>query len=215
MSLIKINPQQPEPEKLQEAADIIRNDGIIGYPTETVYGLGANALSDAAVEKIFELKGREKNKPILIIAADLDQVKRLTASFPRHAEILANAFWPGALTMVFDAASQLSPLLLGGGKQIGIRIPANLICLELIKICGVPITSTSANLSGKENPITAQEVFRYFGSQLDAIIDGGAAASRTPSTVIAFENKTIKLLREGAIPFSKIQHVINKFEHER
>lgn len=215
MNIIKINPQKPEIEKLQEAADIIINTGVIGYPTETVYGLGANALSDATVEKIFDLKGREKNKPILIIASDLDQVKRMVTSFPRHAEILAKAFWPGALTMIFEAAPQLSPLLLGGGNQIGIRIPASQICLELLKLCGVPITSTSANLSGRENPITAQEVLDYFGKKLDLIIDGGRLPSRVASTVIAIENEKLKLLREGAIPFAKIQHVIGRFKDER
>ena len=215
MKFITLDPIHPEQKKLGEAAEIILNDGVIGYPTETVYGLGANALSDAAVEKVFELKGREKNKPILMIAAELDQVKKLVTSFPTQAEILAKAFWPGALTMVLEAAPQLSPLLLGGGNQIGVRIPANQICLELLKICGVPITSTSANITGKENPISAEEVFKYFGSKLDLIIDGGASPSRVPSTVISIENNKVKLLREGVIPYSKIQHVIERFRYER
>jgi len=215
MKFITLDPIHPEQKKLGEAAEIILNDGVIGYPTETVYGLGANALSDAAVEKVFELKGREKNKPILMIAAELDQVKKLVTSFPTQAEILAKAFWPGALTMVLEAAPQLSPLLLGGGNQIGVRIPANQICLELLKICGVPITSTSANITGKENPISAEEVFKYFGSKLDLIIDGGASPSRVPSTVISIENNKVKLLREGVIPYSKIQYVIERFRYER
>ena len=215
MNMLKINPDNPEPDLLNKAADVILNNGIIGYPTETVYGLGANALSDAAVEKVFELKRREKNKPILIIASELDQVKKLVASFPAQAENLANAFWPGALTMVLEAAPQLSKLLLGGGNHIGIRIPASQICLELIKLCGVPITSTSANIAGKENPITAEEVFEFFGSKLDLIIDGGTLPSRVPSTVIAFEDNNFKILREGAIPYSKIQHVIGRFRYER
>jgi L-threonylcarbamoyladenylate synthase len=215
MKIIHVDPSRPELMKINETAEIILSNGIIGYPTETVYGLGANALSDAAVEKVFELKGREKNKPILIIASELDQVKKLVVSFSHQAEILAKAFWPGALTMVFEAAPQLSKLLLGGGNHIGIRIPASQICLELLKLCGVPITSTSANLSGRENPITAQEVLDYFGKKLDLIIDGGRLPSRVASTVIAIENEKLKLLREGAIPFAKIQHVIGKFKDER
>ena len=215
MKIIHADPSRPDLMKIKEAAEVILNNGVIGYPTETIYGLGANALSDAAVEKVFELKGREKNKPILIIASELDQVKKLVVSFPHHAEILAKAFWPGALTMVFEAAPQLSKLLFGGGNQIGIRIPANQVCLELIKLCGVPITSTSANLSGKENPITAKEVLEYFGNKLDLIIDGGTLPSRVASTVIAIENEKLKLLREGAIPYAKIQHVIGRFRDER
>lgn len=214
MNVLLINPVHPEPDLLTKAADVILQGGVIGYPTETVYGLGANALSDAVVEKIFELKGREKNKPILIIASELDEVKKLAASFPAQAEILANAFWPGALTMIFEAAPQLSPLLLGGGNQIGIRIPGNQICLELLKLCGVPITSTSANLSGKANPISAREVFENFGDKLDLIIDGGPSQSRTPSTVLQIDTDRLTLIREGAIPKAKIEEIIGSMFHE-
>ena len=172
MKIIKIDSEKPDLSKLQAAANLILKDGVIGYPTETIYGLGANALSDAAVEKIFKLKGREKNKPILIIAAGLDQVKKLVVSFPCKAEILAKTFWPGPLTMVLEASVHLSESLLGGGNQIGIRIPGNQICLELLQRCGVPITSTSANISGQKNPISAAEVYENFGNKLDLIIDG-------------------------------------------
>ena len=215
MNMLKINPDHPEPDLLNKAADVILNNSVIGYPTETVYGLGANALSDVAVEKVFALKGREKNKPILIIASDLDQVKKLVASFPSRAEVLANAFWPGALTMVLEAAPQLSKLLLGGGNQIGIRIPGNQICLELLKLCGVPITSTSANLSGKANPINAEEVLENFGNKLDLIIDGGPSRSRIPSTVLQIDGNRLTLIREGAIPKAKIEEVIGSLTNEK
>jgi len=213
--IFNIHPERPDLELLREAAKVILKNGVIGYPTETVYGLGANALSDAAVEKIFELKGREKHKPILIIAAELDQVKKLVASFPAKAEILAQAFWPGALTMVLEAAPQLSKLLLGGGNQIGIRIPGSKICLELLKYCGVPITSTSANLSGQKNPISASEVRENFGDKLDLIIDGGESQSSVPSTVVVVAADNIKLIREGAISKSKITQVIGSFADEK
>lgn len=215
MNILKINPDHPEPDLLNKAAKTILQGGVIGYPTETVYGLGANALSDVAVEKVFELKGREKNKPILIIAPDLDQVKKLVASFPRQAEMLAKAFWPGPLTMVLEAATHLSESLLGGGNRIGIRIPGNQICLELLKRCGVPITSTSANISGQPNPINAAEVYKNFGDRLDLIIDGGIASSRVPSTVIGFDDNQVTLIREGAISKIKIEQAIGKKLNER
>lgn len=213
--ILEIDPAQPQLELLKSVAELILNDGVIGYPTETVYGLGANALSDIAVEKVFELKGRERNKPILIIASDIEQVKRLVLSFPLKAEMLASAFWPGALTMVLKAAPRLSRLLLGGGNQIGIRIPGNIICRELLKICGVPITSTSANISGQKNPVSALEVRENFGDKPDLIIDGGKSLSRVPSTVVGVDEDNITLIREGSISKSKIEQVIGSFADEK
>lgn len=213
--ILKINPDQPQSELLKSVAEIILDDGVIGYPTETVYGLGANALSDIAVEKVFELKGRERNKPILIICSDIEQVKSMVSSFPERAAALASAFWPGALTMVLKADPRLSRLLLGGGNQVGIRIPGNKICLELLKSCGVPITSTSANISGQKNPISALEVRENFGDKLDLIIDGGDSQSRVPSSVVGVEEEAVKLIREGAISKFKIEQVIGSFADEK
>ncbi len=215
MNILKINPGHPEPDLLNRAAEVIMQGGVIGYPTETVYGLGANALNDAAVEKVFALKGREKNKPILIIASDLTQVKNLVISFPRQAAILAATFWPGPLTMVLEAAPQLSKSLLGFRNRIGVRIPGNPICLELLQRCGVPITSTSANISGQKNPISAAEVYENFGDQLDLIIDGGMAPSRAPSTVIGFDDDQVTLIREGAISKIIIEQKIGTIIDER
>jgi L-threonylcarbamoyladenylate synthase len=213
MEILKINPDNPQIELIKRAAEIILKDGVIGYPTETVYGLGTNALSDLAVGKIFELKNREKNKPILIIAAEIEQVKQLVAFFPDMAMSLANRYWPGPLTMVFEAASHLPKPLLGGGNQIGIRIPGNKICLELLKLCGVPITSTSANISGQQNPVSAKEVIENFGDKLDLIIDGGTSLSRIPSTVVKVDDR-VALIREGAISKITIEQEIGKIIDE-
>ena len=213
--ILQINNQRPQLEQLTSVAEIILNDGVIGYPTETVYGLGANALSETAVEKVFQIKKRERNKPILIIASNIEQVKSLVLSFPNIAKMLAHVFWPGALTMVLKKAPHLSKCLSGGGDQIGIRIPGNKICLELLKRCGVPFTSTSANISGQKNPISAQEVLENFGNKLDLIIDGGMSPSRIPSTVVAVENDAITLIREGAIPKFEIEQVIGNIIDEK
>ena len=210
MTILKINPDNPETELLQQAANIIINGGVIGYPTETIYGLGADALNKIAVEKIYNLKGREKNKPILILAENIKQVKQLTASFPEAAEILAKELWPGPLTMVFQAAENLSNLLTGDNRTIGIRISDNKICQELLKLCGVPITSTSANISGRLNPVSAVEVESTFGNKLDLIIDGGQNHSRTPSSVVSVLAGSVDVIREGAIPAIKIKKIIER-----
>jgi len=215
MEIIRVNPDKPDLNLVHKAAEIILNEGVIGYPTETVYGLGANALSDAAVEKVFKLKGRERAKPILIISSDIEQVTKLISSFPARAEILARFFWPGPLTIVFEASLKLPDLLLGGGSRIGIRIPDNRTCLELLKLCGVPITSTSANISGQKNPISAQEVYENFGDKLDLIIDGGASPSRTPSTVVLVKHDNVTLIREGAITKVEIEQTIGNLTNEK
>jgi len=213
--IVKINSKKPQLGLLKKVAEIILKDGVIGYPTETVYGLGANALNSFSVKKVFQLKGREKQKPILIISPAIEQVKRLVSSFPEQAEILANHFWPGPLTMVLEASPQLPEWLLGGGERIGIRMPSNTICLELLKLCGVPITSTSANISGQKNPISAQEVFINFGDKLDLIIDGGTAPSRIPSTVVLIDDDNVTLIREGAISKVKIEQALGKKTDEK
>lgn len=215
MRIIKINPDRPERELLQEAADLILSGKVIGYPTETVYGLGTNALDNQGIEKIFELKGRDRHRPILIIAGDLAQVKRLVTLFPALANRLAQKFWPGPLTMVLEASPFIPRALLGSGKGIGIRIPDNNICLELLRLCGVPITSTSANFSGGKNPISAEEVWENFDNKLDLIIDGGKSLSRIPSTVLAIENSDVALIREGAIRKWEIEQIIGKLTDER
>ena len=215
MKTIKLHPSKPDLKSLSEAANIILNDGVIGYPTETVYGLGANAFSSTAIEKIFQLKKREKGKPILIIDQDLEHVQKLVASFPDIAFHLARQFWPGPLTMVLNAAPYLNRELLGYSNRIGIRVPGHTICLELLKLCGVPITSTSANISGERNPTSAGEVLKNFGDKLDLIIDGGKSMSQIASTVVSVEDDKIVLIREGAISKQKIEKAIGNLVYEK
>ena len=198
-NILKIDPDQPEKDKIAIAADIILNGDVIGYPTETVYGLGANSYNPEAVSQIFTLKQRPSFQAILIIVSDIEQITNLVAEFPDNIRFLTSKFWPGPLTVIFPAAKTINSMLLGTDKTIGIRIPANKICLELLRTCGVPITSTSANISGQKNPISADEVAKNFGDKLKLIIDGGPSSSRIPSTVISFFNKKIKIIREGAI----------------
>lgn len=214
MRLIRINPLHPEPELIEQAAQAILSGQVIGYPTETVYGLGADAFNPAAIDRVFQLKGRDRSRPILVIAADVSQVKRL-AHWSELAERLAGRFWPGPLTLVLPARPGLPPPLLSAEGQVGIRIPAHNFCLELIQQCGVPITSTSANLSGQPNPVTASDVIGYFGDQLDLVIDGGPSVSPIPSTVLGISGDQLILLREGAISKSTIEHFMHLKIHER
>ena len=208
MKILKINPNNPENELLQQAADIISNGGVIGYPTETIYGLGADALNKNAIEKIYKLKRREKNKPILILAENIEQVKQLTASFPDSAKMLAKKFWPGPLTIVFAAADFLSDVLTGKNRSIAIRISDNKISQGLVRLSAVPITSTSANLAGGSNPVSAGEVKKNFVDRLDLIIDGGKNLSEMPSTIVSVLTDPLEIIRQGAIPESEINKIM-------
>lgn len=212
--ILKINSSQPEPHLLKEAAEIILKDGVIGYPTETVYGLGANAESDSAVERVFRLKGRDASKPILVIALNVEQVKMLTADFPKDATQLAERFWPGPLTIIFRAAPHVNKRLLGRGQSIGIRIPDNRICLKLLEFCNRPLTSTSANLTGGSNPVSASEVHKNFGEALDLIIDGGHASSRIASTVLDLSSAKPTIRRPGKVSKKEIEQTMNREIYE-
>mgnify|MGYP006302581577 CR=1 FL=1 len=212
--ILKINSSQPEPHLLEQAAEIILKDGVIGYPTETVYGLGANAESDTAVEKVFRLKGRDPSKPILVIAMNIEQINLLAAEIPPEATLLAERFWPGPLTIIFRAAPQVNKRLFGRGQSIGIRIPDNRVCLKLLEICKRPLTSTSANVTGGSNPVSATEVYKNFGEKLDLIIDGGYASSRIASTVLDLSAGKPMLRRTGRVSKQDIEQTINREIYE-
>ncbi|MBD3287624.1 threonylcarbamoyl-AMP synthase [candidate division KSB1 bacterium] len=214
MNILKIDPFKPEPHLLRKAAEVILNDGVIGYPTETVYGLGANAESDTAVEKVFRLKGRDQSKPILVIASNMRQILNMADTVPPEAETLAKRYWPGALTIIFRAKATVNKRLLGNGQSIGIRIPDNRICLKLIEICNRPLTSTSANETGGANPLSAAEVNDNFGNRLDLIIDGGIASSRIASTVLDLTDKNPVLRRAGRISKQDIEQTIKREIYE-
>ncbi|OQX82902.1 threonylcarbamoyl-AMP synthase [candidate division KSB1 bacterium 4484_87] len=210
MEIIKLDPKHPDSEELDKAVAIIENGGVIGYPTDTIYGLGADINNDQAVEKVFALKQRQKDKPILILAAWLEQVQSLTEFFSEQAKLLASYFWPGPLTMIFPAANHVNPLVTGTVGTIGVRIPSHRVSLELIRRSGVPITSTSANLSGAPNPTSAEDVIAAFGDKLDAVIDTGPSPTSLPSTIVSVVSAEIKIIREGAISRRKIEEVIGE-----
>jgi L-threonylcarbamoyladenylate synthase len=196
---IKLDPFTPQEKKIDDVAKVLYAGGIIGYPTETIYGIGCSAYNNSAVQRIYDLKGRDQSKAMILIAADLLQVQELVKSIPDAAEKLMESFWPGPLTMVFEASEKLHQYAIKSSKTIAIRIPACPICLSLLKSCDFPIVSTSANKSGSAPAITAQEVETVFGDQLDLIIDGGSTPSNAPSTVVDVTRSPIKIIREGAI----------------
>ena len=207
-NIIRIHPEKPEHYLIEKVAEVLTNGGIIGYPTETIYGIGCSAFDELAVERIYELKGRDRQKAMILIAGDIVQVSELVESIPNAAEKLIESFWPGPLTIVFESSSRLKEFAFGKSKTIAVRIPDCAICLELIRATGFPLVSTSANKSGQPAGTDAQQVADLFGNQLDVIVDGGRTRESIPSTLVDITKSPARIIRQGAISNLEINTVL-------
>ncbi len=203
MKVLKINPNRPEKKFLKLAVDILKNDGLVVYPTDTLYGLGANALSKEAIKRVYRVKGRDFKKPLSISFYSIDHAKKYV-HFNPTAMKLAKKFLPGPLTIVLPMKFNFPSQLAHGSNNIGIRIPDNKIILDLIKIAGFPITSTSANISDASDCSTAEQAANQIGKKVDLILDGGRCKIKKSSTVIEVDDGKIIVLREGAIKKKKL-----------
>jgi L-threonylcarbamoyladenylate synthase len=192
-------------ETIDRAAAVIAHGGVIAFRTDTFYGLGANPFNRDAVKRIKELKGREDHKPILIVISDRSQVDRFIANLSPAFDQLAGKFWPGPLTLIGEADSNLPEEITAGTKTVGVRLPDDEEVRALVRACGGALTATSANSSGSAPATDARTVKAYFGDEINLIIDGGAARSELPSTVVDASGAESKLIREGVIPWTTIQ----------
>lgn len=191
---------------ISEAAEIIRRGGLVAFPTETVYGLGANALDAAAVAKIYELKGRPPTSPLIVHVSSIDMARGIAADWPPVAEELAEKWWPGPLTLVVPKRSVLPDVVTAGLRTVGIRMPDHALALELIEQAGVPLAAPSANRFGGLSPTTAAHVREIFGDAVE-VLDGGPCKVGIESTVVAVENGALKLLRPGMISLGELETV--------
>ena len=183
------------------AAKLVSEGGVIAFRTDTFYGLGVDPFNAAAVVKIRELKGREDNKPILLLLSDASVADRFIADRSKAFEEVAEKFWPGPLTIVGVAVSNLPQEITAGTGTVGVRVPADSDVRELIRVCGGALTATSANPSGREPARSAKEVLDYFGEGIDLIIDGGEVTVTEPSTVLDVTTSPPRVVREGAVRF--------------
>jgi len=212
--LLKVNPWRPSKRKIQTAAGIIRRGGLVAFPTETVYGLGANALDVEAVEKIFEVKGRPLDNPVIVHIAKKEELKKLAKEVPEKAKILAERFWPGPLTLILKKSEVLPGVTTAGLDTVAIRMPDNKTALGLISASGVPIAAPSANISGRPSPTAAEHVMRDLNGKIDAVIDGGAANIGLESTVLDLTASVPTILRPGGVTFEELKGVLGKVEKQ-
>ena len=198
---MKTEIKKPSYEVLCEAAELIKKGEVVAIPTETVYGLAADAYNPEACEKIFKAKGRPQDNPLIIHICDLDMLKNSVKEIPPLALTLAEHFWSGSLTMIFPKKDIVPDTTSGGLDTVAVRMPDNEDTLNLIKMCGVPLAAPSANLSGSPSPTTAQHVYADMNGRIPLIIDGGECKNGVESTVICFTDggTGIKVLRPGVI----------------
>lgn len=197
-----------DPTAVRRAADIIQSGGVIVYPTETLYGIGANALDSRAAKRVREVKKRGDGKPILVIVSGVLMVPDLVREVSVEASILMTAFWPGPLTLVFRALATIPDEVTQGTGSVGIRVPSHEFCLSLVRECGFPVTSTSANISGKDPPRTVADLRKALKKGVDLFVDGGTLPSSLPSTVVDVTSFPPRLVRRGAIPAEALLHVL-------
>jgi L-threonylcarbamoyladenylate synthase len=196
------------PDAIAEAARVLRSGGLVAMPTETVYGLGARALDPVAVNRIYAAKQRPASSPLIAHVDSIEQARSLLLGWPTSAQALAEAFWPGPLTLVLPKAAHVPDALTGGGPRLGVRLPSHPVALALIKALGEPIAAPSANRFMQLSPTCAAHVERGLGEAVDLILDGGDCAYGIESTVVRLEPEAITLLRPGAIPVALIEQVL-------
>lgn len=197
-------------DNIQEAADILKHGGLVAIPTETVYGLAANALDGNAVAKIFAAKGRPMDNPLIVHISSVDEIHRLVSDFPQKAQILAKKFWPGPLTMVLQKSELIPNEVSAGLDTVGIRMPSHHISKDIIRLSGCPFAAPSANLSGSPSPTTAQHVINDMNGRIDAIIDGGQSEVGLESTVITLATDVPTVLRPGGITLEQLEDAIGE-----
>lgn len=201
-------------QQIDKAADIVKGGGVVAFPTDTVYGLGANPVIKEAVDRIYKIKQRPCRMPLPVLLADESQVDEIAASVTEIAVLFMRHFWPGGLTIVLSQATSFPGSGIAGENTVAVRIPNHEVTLALIKKAGVPIIGTSANLSGKPSALTAKEVADQLGSAVDFIVDGGRCPGGVESTVVDLTGRVPVILRKGAVPESKINEVYQRYMRE-
>jgi L-threonylcarbamoyladenylate synthase len=196
-----------EKNAIKISRKIFQHGGIIAFPTDTVYGLGALVDDSMAIQRLFMVKGRTFNKAIAVLVGSMDQLANLTPNFNKSAKKLADRFWPGGLTLIVEKSPNL-PSILSPSRTIGIRMPDSEFTKELLMING-PLATTSANVSGGKNPTNAQEVLNQLGGKIDLLLDSGTILFGTPSTVVDCTGKKHSIIREGVISAEEIEKALS------
>ena len=197
-------------DEVQRAVAALREGGLIGLPTETVYGLGADASNELAVRRIFAVKGRPSNHPLIVHVASLEVARHWAHSWPNEAEILANAFWPGPLTLIVKRSALASDAVTGGQDTVGLRVPDHPLALEVLTLFGGGVAAPSANRFGRVSPTTAKHVRDELGDDVELVLDGGACRVGVESTIVDVSGASPRVLRPGGVPKEAVERSLGR-----
>jgi len=210
MQLLKVNPEKPENEVIAQAAKAIYAGQVIAAPTDTVYGLLADPFNASATKRIYELKGRAFDKPLILLVADRECLDRFAVNILPSALNAVKHFWPGALTVILQASDITPRSILSGGASVGFRQPAHPVMLRLLEAVGGVLASTSANLSGGHSSINVANIIKTFSDKLDLILDAGISPIGRESSIVDFTREPPRLLREGHITQADLKNIVGK-----
>jgi L-threonylcarbamoyladenylate synthase len=213
--IVSIDPLTPDSEVLARAAAILQRGGLVAFPTETVYGLGAHALDADAVARIFTAKGRPSNNPLIVHVPDVEQAKALVTDWPETASRLAEQFWPGPLTLILPKSAVVPEIVTAGGPTVALRVPAHPVAQALLRTAQIPIAAPSANRSMRLSPTRAEHVIRDLSGRIAMILDGGPTPGGLESTVLDLTTTPPRLLRPGPIAPAEVEACIGPVSHAR
>ncbi len=208
MEILPVDPAAPDPRALRVAADVLRRGGLVAFPTETVYGLGAHALDPEAVSRVYDAKGRPSYNPLIVHVADAHAARALVSTWPEPAEQLAKAFWPGPLTMVLPKRPVVPDAITAGLPTVAVRVPAHPVALALLREARLPIAAPSANRFTELSPTTAAHVVESLGDAVDIVLDGGPTTVGIESTVVDLTGRVPRILRPGMIDAARVAKVV-------
>jgi L-threonylcarbamoyladenylate synthase len=207
-----VDSDKPDFRIMAQAADVLRQGGLVAFPTETVYGLGANGLDPRAVARIFAAKGRPADNPLILHIAERHEVDKLARKVPANAKALMEKYWPGPLTVVLARTGIVPDIVTGGLDTVAIRLPASSVARELIRLAGVPVAAPSANTSGRPSPTTAQDVMADLAGKIEVIIDAGPCGIGVESTVVDCTTPVPTLLRPGGVTLEMLMETLGEVE---
>ena len=206
---LKVDPIEPKSSDIEKAVVLLKEGKLVAFPTDTVYGIGADVFSEEAVQQIFAVKRRDINKPLQVLISHRGDLQTIARNQPEILDRLASEFWPGPLTLVMLAKKDFPRQVRCGRDTVGVRMPANNIALKLIEAFGAPIAATSANISGFPDPVNAGEVMEYLGGKVHLILDGGPTYGNVPSTVLDISVRPAVILRQGKLAAEELNRVLS------
>ena len=199
----------PNGREIDRALRLLQEGGVVAVPTDTLYGLAADAFNAEAIERVFAIKDRPEGLALPVLLTDFDQLQQVAEDVPRQLRIVAEAFWPGAMTLILKRNDALPPRLTAGNPTVAVRVPDHPVPRELARRMGRPITGTSANISGRPDPQTLEELGRQLGRRADMIVREGPIPAGTASTIVDLSGDSPRLIREGSVPFEDIAAILS------